>query len=127
MRRALILIVVLTAGTFGCGLGLDHLQRETALEYMQRLTAVREAVLEKRMDDAQREQAYLHALWQHDSAWLNCLISHHHTRDVSYAMLKLATALEMDWQDRAVRALDEALDALDEVAHSEQPAWQNIL
>ena len=127
MRRALILILVLTAGTFGSGWWLDHLQQNTARRYLAGLDAVRQAVLENRMDEARREESYLHALWQHDAPWLNCLISHHHTRDVNSALLKLATALEMGWQERAILALDEAWDALDEVAHSDLPAWENIL
>lgn len=127
MRRALILIIVLTAGTFGGGWWLDHLQQKTAQHYLAMLDGVRASVLEGRTDDARREESYLHALWQHDAGWLNCLISHHHTRDVSSALLKLATALEMGWHERAILALDEAWDALDEVAHSDLPAWENIL
>lgn len=127
MRRALILIIVLTAGSFGCGWWLDHLQEDTAHRYLDMLGGVRTAVLENRMQDALREEIHLHALWQHDAEWLNGLISHHHTRDVSSALLKLATALEMGWQERAILALDEAWDALDEVAHSELPVWENIL
>ena len=127
MKRALILIVVLTAGTFGCGWQLDHLQQKTAQRYMQQLSHLRMLVLDGSMEDARREEAHLHALWQHDSAWLNCLISHHHTRDVTSALLKLTTALEMDWPVLAVLAVDEALDALEEVAQSELPKWENIL
>ena len=127
MKRALVLIVVLTAGTFGCGWWLDHLQQHTACRYLAMLDEVRTAVLDSRMDDARREESHLHALWQHDAGWLNTLISHHHTRDVNSALLKLATALEMNWHERAILALDEARDALDEVAHSDLPAWENIL
>lgn len=127
MKRALILIIALTTTMFGSGWWLDHLQADTARRYLELLDAVRTAVLENRMEDARREESMLHALWQHDAEWLNGLISHHHTRDVSSALLKLATALEMGWQERAILALDEAWDALDEVAHSELPVWENIL
>lgn len=127
MRRALLLILLLTAFTFGCGLSLDHLQQKTALRYLDDLHAVRVLVLEGQMDSAAREQAYLHALWQRDAKWLNCLIDHHHTRDVEGAFLKLATAMEQRWPDEALTAIDEASDALDEVARSDQPCWENIL
>ena len=41
--------------------------------------------------------------------------------------MKLSTALERNWADEALRAMDEALDALGEVAESELPKWENIL
>lgn len=85
MRRALILIITLTALTFGCGMWVDHLQSETALTYLKGIHTIRAAVLEGRLQDAAMEQAYLHAMWQHESSWLNCVISHHHTRDVNSA------------------------------------------
>jgi len=127
MRRALVLITVLTLFTFGCGLWLDHLQRDTAEDYLQGVQEIRRMVLDGRMQEAKREQAYLHALWQRDAAWLNCLINHHHTRDVDAALLHLATGLEMKSELLCMAALDEAQDALEEVARSELPRWQNIL
>jgi len=127
MRRALILILVLTAGTFGSGWWLDHLQQNTARRYLAGLDAVRQAVLENRMDEARREESYLHALWQHDAPWLNCLISHHHTRNVNAGMMALATALEMEWQVESMQAIDETADALQEIAYSNLPLWENIL
>lgn len=127
MRRAVILIITLTLFTFGCGLWLDHLQQQTALGYLDGLDAVRALVLQGRMDEAACEQSYLHALWQHDSKWMNCLIDHHHTRDVEGALLKLSTAFEQSWPAQALLAIDEAADALDEVARSDQPYWENIL
>ena len=127
MRRALILIIVLTVGTFGFGWWLDHQQQQTAENYMEQIAQVRQSVLEDHMERARREEAFLHASWQQDSRWLNCLVDHHHTRDISGALLKLATALEMNWQDQALLAVDEALDALEEVAQNELPKWENIL
>ena len=127
MRRALMLILFLSAFTFGCGLSADHVQQETAMGYMQRLNTVRQLVLSGRMDEAAREQAYVHALWQHDAKWLNCLIDHHHTRDVNGALSSLATALKQGWRTQALEALDEADDALEEIAYSEQPVWENVL
>ena len=127
MRRALILIISLTVFTFGCGWWLDHLQSETALSYLKGIHTIRAAVLEGRMQDAGMEQAYLHAMWQHDSDWLNCMISHHHTRDVESALMKLATGLELQSPVLSLLALDEAQDALEEVAVSNLPLWENIL
>ncbi len=127
MKRALILIVVITLSCFGLGAWLDHWQTETAYAYMRGARAVREAVLEGRGADARAEQAYLHALWQHDEPLLNALISHHHTRAVNTAMLELATALEQDWPDWALRALDALQDALDDVAVSDSARWENVL
>ena len=106
MRRAVTLIVVLTALCLGLGLWLD---------------------LESRMEAAAHEQAYLHARWQYDAGWLNFLIGHHHTRAVTSAMLHLSTALEQRWQDESLRALDEAVDALSEVESSDFATLENIL
>ena len=127
MRRALILIITLALFTFGCGFWLDMLQRDTAEAYLEGVSAIREAVMDGRMDDAAMDQAHLHAMWQHDSAWLNCLISHHHTRNVGSALLKLSTGLELESRVLSLMALDEAQDALEEVATSDLPVWENIL
>ena len=83
MKRALILIVVLTLGSFGCGSWLDHLQQKAAQQYLDGFHAVRRLIEADDMDAAAREQAYLHALWQKDAHWLNVLLDHHHTRDVN--------------------------------------------
>lgn len=127
MRRALTLVILLGFLTFGCGLWLDHLQTKTASRYLVGIEEIRQAIKDERMEDARREQAYWHALWQHDSEWLNCLISHHHTRDVSAGLTELATALEMDWQTESLQAVDTTITALQEVANSDRPLWQNIL
>lgn len=127
MRRALILILSITAISFGGAAWLDHLQQSKAMGYLRALEGVRTAVMNGRIAEAQREERYLHALWQHDARWLNALVDHHHTRDISGAMVKLSTALELAWPQQAILALDEAQDALEEVAQSEQARWENIL
>ena len=127
MRRALMLILFLSAFTLICGWWADRVQQNTALGYQQQLMAVRDLVLSDEMEAAAREQAYLHALWQRDAKWLNCLIDHHHTRDVNAALTSLATALQQRWPQQALLAIDEAEDALREIADSEQPVWENIL
>ena len=123
MRRAVVLIITLTV----LSVGLDLSQRNTARGYMDSFGVVREALEQGNLDMAAREQAYLHARWQHDAKWLNCLISHHHTRAVNTAMLELSTALEQRWQDEALRALDRVMDALGDVASSDFAALENIL
>lgn len=127
MKRSIWLITVLTLLGVGCGLWADMTQQRTARGYLDGLQAVRQAMEAHELDTAKTEQAYLHALWQHDQKWLNTLVSHHHTRDVSSAMGKLATALENGWRDEALRALDEAEDAFDEVELSDRLSWENVL
>lgn len=127
MKRALILVLTLTALSFGLGWKLDTLQRDTALAYLDGLYAVRQAVDDGRMAQARSEQAYLHALWQHDAHWLNCLIDHHHTRDVDGAMRRLATTLEEENRLAALLTLDEVIDSLEEVSQRDLPIWENIM
>lgn len=127
MRRAVTLVVVLTALSFGLGLWADLCQQSTAREYLGALSGLRALVEDGRLEEAAHEQAYLHALWQHDSKWLNCLTSHHHTRAVNTAMLKLSTALEQRWRDEALQALDEAQDALGDIENSDFATVENIL
>lgn len=127
MRRAVWLILVLTALCLGAGLWVDLTQRQTARTYLDGLSAVREMVLRGGMEEAAQEQAYLHARWQHDEGWLNFLIGHHHTRAVTSAMLELSTALEQRWRDDALRALDVAANAFSEVESSDFATLENIL
>lgn len=127
MRRALILIVTLTVLSFGGGLLVDHMQRSTALRYLTLLSGVRASVVENRIEQAKRDEAFLHANWQHDAKWLNALISHHHTRAVNTALLHLSTALDMRWVNESVMAIDEAADALNDIASSDYAFWENIL
>lgn len=127
MRRAVWLIVTLTLLGVGCGIWADITQRDTARGYLAGMEAVREAVLAGDMQSALSEQRYWHALWQHDEEWLNYLASHRQTRAISLAMAKLATALEQSWRDEALRALDEAVDAFEDVERGEMMSWENVL
>ena len=127
MKRALILIVVLTLGSFGCGSWLDHLQQKAAQQYLDGFHAVRRLIEADDMDAAAREQAYLHALWQKDAHWLNVLLDHHHTRDVESAMRHVATALQERSRIQALLAMDELTDALEEVAERDVALVENIL
>lgn len=127
MRRAITLIVVLTLLTFGCGAWLDHWQSGVARGYREGLESVRDALEEGRLADAASEQAYLHALWQHDQPLLNALVTHQYTRDVDTAMQKLATALSQGWRDWALRALDELDGALADIEVGDAARWENLL
>ena len=127
MRRAMILIVLLSVGCVGLGLWMDLAQRNVAGGYLKDVAGIRACLLEGRTEDALAEQAYLHARWQHDAHWLNGLISHHHTRAVSLAMVQLATALERGWEEEVWQALDLLEDALRDVEGSDFPYVENIL
>ena len=126
MRRALILICTLTLFCFGTGTWMDRLQCRTAESYLSRLAEVRSLILDSQMEEAAQKQSFVHALWQHDEQWMNCLISHHHTRAVSEAMLHLATALEMRWTLEALEAVDDAWAALEEISESHVAKWSNV-
>ena len=127
MRRALILIMTITLLAFGFGWRMDKLQHDTALAYLEQLDTVRQSVLSGDLDAARAKQAYLHAMWQHDAHWLNCLVDHHHTRDVDGAMLRLATALQEENRILSLLLLDETMDALAEVAERDLAVVENIL
>ena len=127
MKRALILIITLSVLTFGCGAWLDAMQQKTARSYLDGLQALRQQLLSGHTDLARAQQTYLHALWQRDAHWLNALIDHHHTRDVDGMMRKFATTLEQDDRTEALLALDELMDALEEVTQRDRALWENIL
>ncbi len=126
MRRAVLLIIILTALGVGCGLWADISQRDTAREYLGGLEAVRQAVLTDDMQAAAREQAYWHALWQRDETRLNFLLTHEHTRSVSAAMMRLATALEQGWREEALKSLDDVTEAFRHIETGDFPAAENI-
>ena len=127
MRRALILICTLTALMLAVGITCDRTQTATGEAYLERLPEVRNALYLEDFDRAYELSAYLHACWQGDERWLNCLISHHHTRAVNTALMKLATAIELTDRDEALRALDETEDALTDVSRSDAALFENIL
>ena len=127
MRRAVLLISILSVLAVGLGLWVDLEQRQVAREYMDGVGMVRWLMDQGEIEKAAQEQAYLHAQWQHDAKWLNCLISHHHTRAVTTAMIELAAALENRWDDEILRALDKAEDALSDIEGSDFCTLENIL
>lgn len=127
MRRAVILIVVLMPLSLGLGLWTDISQQRVAREYLSGSTFIRALLMENNIEQAQAEQAYLHAKWQQDAKWLNCIISHHHTRAVTTALIQLATALDEGWEQEQLKALDQLEDALRDVEQSDFPYLENIL
>lgn len=127
MRRALTLIAVLLVLSLLPALWLDIRQRDTAQSYMAAYEQVRRLLLAEKTEEAQAEAAYLHALWQKDETWLNCLISHHHTRAVNTALLKLSTAMAQSWPEECLQAIDEVQDALSDIAGSDLMSVGNLL
>ena len=127
MRRAVILIVLLSLLGFGAGYALDVRQQHTARAYLDALADVRALMLAGQPEAAAREQAYLYARWQGDETWLNCLISHEHTKAVNAALMEMTTAMEQGWGDEALRALDRVYDALCDIERSDFATLENIL
>lgn len=127
MRRSVILITVILTLCVSLGVWMDVSQQRVAREYLDSVRLIRDLADGGQQEQACDEQRYLHAQWQHDAVWLNYLISHHHTRAVSAAMVELATALERRWDIETFQALDALEDALHDVEQSDFPYWENIL
>ena len=127
MRRAVWLICILTVLAVSAGFWVDSSQTACAERYLRAADALREQVLENRLDAALQEQRYWHALWQHDEDWLNLVVSHHHTRAVNTALTSLGTALSENERVEALQALDALSDALTYVAEGDAAMWGNIL
>lgn len=126
MRRALILIVLLSLVGFGAGYALDRYQQATAREYLVELDGVRQLSLGGQEEEARREQAYLYARWQGDEKWLNFLLSHQYTRAVTTAFMEMTTAMEQGWDDETLRSLNDVYNALREIEHSDFATLENV-
>ena len=127
MRRAYALIIILTAVSVALGLWADLTQRNLAQEYLHQAERLRRQVAQGKMEAARDAENLLHAKWDKDSLWLNCLIDHHHTRAVSTAFLQLSTALDMGWQIESLKSLDLLEDALTDIGQSDFPHLNNVL
>lgn len=127
MKRALILIITLSALSFGLGWRLDSLQRRTAETYLDRLQDIRRMIVGNDLPSAAGAQQELCDQWQRDSHWLNLLVDHHHTREVECAFRHLATSLQADSRVFSLLAADELIDALEEVAQREVAMIENIM
>lgn len=127
MRRAIILIVVLSIIGFGGGAWMDRVQSNTAESYQGNVSLIRQWMKQGDTEKAAIEQARLYSKWEVDAKWLNCFISHHHTRAVSQALQELSTAFEFGWEDEIYRALDRTRDALMDVQCGDRLTIENVL
>ncbi len=123
----MILICTLCVLCFAGSIWGDRAQRNTARKYLGELPEIRKAVIRQDMTDSYARQSLLYAHWQHDVFWLNAFVSHHHTREVTVAMLQLATALEMDWPDEALRAIDLVQTSLQDIENGDYFSLENFL
>ncbi len=123
----MILILTLSILAFGGGSWLDHLQQRTAVVYLDQLSQIRQLIVDHDMEAAISSQTALHAEWQKNSHWLNALLDHHHTRNVESAMRHLSTSLQEENRMQSLLAMDELLDAFEEVAQRDMAAWENIM
>lgn len=127
MRRAVILIVVMTLLGTGAGLWMERSLQRSCREYAHHAAQIRELLEAGDTDRAQQEEALLHAHWQGDERWLKTLVSHHHTRSVEEAMVRLVTSLEHGWYREALLALDAFSDALADLEDDLVLSWDNVL
>ncbi|MBP3646809.1 MAG: DUF4363 family protein [Clostridia bacterium] len=127
MRRALILITLITLICFGSGHYFDRLRERTAHAYLQDAENLRQLVLAEQWHQAQSHERLLTARWQHDVRWLKILISHHHVREIDAALLRLSTSLTHHWPDEALPALDDLYSALQDLRLSHLPTPQTLL
>lgn len=127
MRRALSLVISLSVLSFGFGFWMDARQHRTAQAYLTDLEEVRQLLIAERWQEAQQAERLLFAHWQQDEGWLNLLISHHHTREVSGALLQLSTAIAHRWMDEALPAVDAAHEALREISTGYLPIVENVI
>jgi len=126
VKRAIILIAVLTVICLSVSIAVDLYEARTAESYLQALRELREVILAGDMAEARAMGSRMSEQWRHDSARLNFFISHHRTRLVTTAMLQLTTALEMEWRDDALKAVDLIQDALDHVHDGDFYRWENF-
>ncbi len=126
MKRAIVLISVITVVCLAGSLAVDLYEARTAQSYLEELPPLRQAILKGDMEDAYARESLLYARWQHDVTILKIFISHHHTRLVSTALLQLSTAVEMGWQNDALKAADLLQDALEHVLEGDFYKWENF-
>ena len=127
MRRALILITVMTLLGTSVGLWMESRLGDICADYVARAEDVRNLIQSGRMEEAAVEQACLFACWQGETRRLNAMVSHHHTRAVDEALLALSTALEEGWRLEALQALDAAQFALRDPESDMTLRWENVL
>ena len=89
MRRAYLLIILLTVAAVGLGLWADLTQRSVARDYLHQTESLRQQVKAGEMEAAEEAEASIHARWDKDSRWLNCMIPSPHPGGVH----RLSTAV----------------------------------
>ena len=127
MKRAVILIVVMTLLGAGTGIWMERSLQETCGWYLAQEEALRRLVEGDALADALQKQRYVHGRWQEESRKLNAMVSHHHTRSVDDALLSLTTALEHGWQKDALHSLDALHDSLMDLEMDMTLRWENVL
>ncbi|MBE5795000.1 MAG: DUF4363 family protein [Clostridiales bacterium] len=127
MRRAVILIVVMCLVGLSAGVWMEQSLRESCGWYRAQGEMLRNLVTAEALSEALQKEAYVQAHWQGEVRKLNALVSHHHTRAVDDALLKLTTSLEMGWQKEALLSLDALRDALDDLEMDMTLRWENVL
>lgn len=127
MKRALILIVLLSLLLLSLGLFSDLTQRRVAEEYLLETAQMRRQLHYGGTPVLREMLSQLNARWERDSRWLNCLIDHHHTRAVSTALRQLGSALEMGLETETIKALDLLQDAFGDIHQSDFPSLENVL
>lgn len=126
MKRAIILITVLTLGCLACALTVDLLQHHTAKAYLAEMPALREMALAEDWRQARTRHKQLQEDWERQAVLLDCLISHEHTREVAAQIGALETAIDMGWQEEVLRALDALTAALEHIETGEFCRWENF-
>ncbi len=127
MRRAVILIVVMTLLGIGLGTWMERSLQLCCRTYADSAGQIRQWLENGDTDRARQEEALLHSRWQEDESWLKMLVSHHHTRSVEESLVKLATSLEHGWYREALLALDAFSDALADLEDDMVLRWDNVL
>ena len=126
MKRACLLIAVLTLIPVGLTFWADAQQHQTAMFYQKRLRSVISLTESGNLQEALDQQNELTALWQRDEKRLNHFADHFSTRQVSEAMGKASVSLGYGWHKEALMALDEARQALLELQQGQKAAFENI-
>jgi len=127
VKRSVILILVMTLLGTGVGLWMESSLRETCQWYIERAMGLRQLVEAGSLQEALQEQTYLYARWQGEAQKLNAMVSHHHTRAVDEAMMRLATALKMGWQIEALLSLDALQFSLVDLETDMTLRWENVM
>lgn len=127
MRRAVLLILAMTLLGVAAGVWMEHSLCRICEGYLETAARLRVLVAEGRLEEALEEQQLLYGLWQREERRLKAMVSHHHTRAASEALLRLGTALAEGWRKEALLALDAFHDALADLESDMRLLWENVL